>query len=543
MRQQWLVCLVLIVFFSACATNPARRITPNDEEVQVLDGTVEVDRDGDGDLEKTDFVRGKMGLDEQEFYESIGDTDSYEKVKGSRTVGTVFEGVGFTAMIIGILAAAGGLAAYFLSDTSNEMKPIIPVPEDTRPYVMYGVYGSAGLAGLGGLLFFGMQGKARGDTRVFDLEHARKRLEVSLYGENGATPDDIKTLTFGKGQRGAKVCFGSGLTLDRLVALDARGRQMKVSDRADWFEWLTTPRPDLVERAPDAPLLHSPLGDDLKNIDDEITLSVKIPQTGVGHAMTFQNGFGCGGALGAKGSGGAYGRSGQSGSSGRSGFSSRMAESGGMGGDGGDGGPGGAGPTVRAEVAWVSTPKQGRLALIVVDGVGALFDPNETGFAVYADGGSGGSGGNGGRGGHGGDAASRTCMAGASGGSGGRGGRGGSGGPGGSVVVRAADEALLRAVRMSAEGGSGGSAGDGGSGGSAGSSGSCEKGFPPKGAGGPSGPHGSSGVSGPSGSTSGDVVPVSQLSSIARYVAAHPQLTLEGSDGAVPPSSKPKKRR
>jgi hypothetical protein len=57
---------------------------------------------------------------------------------------------------------------------------------------------------------------------MFPLEHARANLEKSLSGENGASPDDIKSLSFGAGNEGQAICAGGELTLGPLMARRAR---------------------------------------------------------------------------------------------------------------------------------------------------------------------------------------------------------------------------------------------------------------------------------------------------------------------------------
>ena len=540
MRHRLLIALVTISFTSACVTNPARQISITDEEIQVreeLDGQEEAARQsGTPEKSLSPFIRGTDPLDEQEFYDAIGDAASANQIRSSRGAGVALEGFGFGTMIVGILAAVAGAGLYFLSNAELLMPPVFNIPDTSREYVLYGTLGSVAVAALGGLLFAGMQGKARGDQRQFTLEHARKRMEITLYGENGATPDDIKSLSFGKGNEGSGVCAGQALALAPVVALDARGRAMKVTDRAGWFEWLTTPRPGLVTQVPDAPVLSSSLTTGFANVNDPITLKLEIPETHVSAELSFGHDFGCQVEVQRSAENGSRGGSGRSGGSGKTGHSSNAPGDGGDGGDGNDGRSGGPGLRVTAEVAWVRTEKYGRLALLVVGDEAQLFDPTKTKAHVLALGGSGGPGGSGGDGGSGGSAWMSTCSPGGDGGRGGRGGRGGSGGPGGSVKLRAADEALLDAVTLLAPGGFGGSGGSSGGGGSKGSSGSCKKGFPAEGRRGSGGTQGAGGPRGAEGTTDSAVVAASELRGIAAVLAQNPTLTLEG-------EAKPRTRR
>ncbi|MBL8949574.1 MAG: hypothetical protein JNK82_02280 [Myxococcaceae bacterium] len=551
--------LTLLCFtVAACAHNPARPITPNDEEVQVHEEamTPEVDYGDstrgydDGKAPKVQpvfFTRANAGLDEQEFYQSISDTSSYDAVVSSRRTGAFLQGTGVGLAVLGFTAALAGVASYFLSNT--EMFPGRPVPlgDDLRMPVFYGAIGSAIVGGLGVALAIAMGPKVRGDSLIFPLTHARRQLEVSLYGENGATPDDIKSLTFGAGNEKDMICGGGSLNLAPVVAKDAKGRVMRVSERADWFEWKTAPRPGLVTTSPDAPVLASPVqGTNFADIDAPVTFSLSIPGTSVAHAMTFEQTFGCQGYISREGAPGSSGGTGESGKSGQSGNSSHGTGSGGMGGDGKDGKDGRDGPEVVAEVAWVTTPKRGRLALLVVDGEARLFDPSVAKATVSVAGGSGGSGGTGGHGGSGGGGQIGRCQSGGDGGQGGKGGRGGDGGRGGRLTIRASDQALLDAVTGLAPGGAAGSGGSGGGAGSGGSGSTCKgkgAGWAPKGASGTSGNRGNPGQSGQDGTVTEELASVSSLGGVADVIAQNPSLTLEGGGALAGPAKATKKNR
>ncbi len=533
--------LTLACFWSAaCAHNPARPIVVNDEEVQVHEESADVPGETPG-AKPILFTRAADPLDEQEFYASINDTTSLDVVQSSRRTGSFLQGVGVGMAVIGFLAAAAGLAAFVLSNDSIFTPPPLAIAEDMRTLPLYGGIGGAVL-GAGGIgLIAAMAGKVRGDSLIFDLAHARHSLEVNLYGENGATPDDVKSLTFGEGDEGKRICAAGDLTLAPLVARDAKGRKMRVSERADWFTWTTTPRAGLVTQAPDAPVLSSPLIGGLGDVDSEVGVTIAIASTNVGHSMTFDQSFACSTLLGRDGSSGSMGSSGSSGRSGSSG-----GGSGSSGGDGGDGTDGSEGPSVVAEVTWVKTPKRGRLALLVVGREARLFDPTQTTATVSAAGGSGGSGGRGGSGGSGGSGSSGHCQSGGNGGSGGRGGRGGNGGRGGRVTIRATDRALLDAVTGIAPGGSGGYGGEAGSGGSKGSGSSCKgKGssWAPDGARGSSGSSGSRGSSGPDGSVEEELASAASLRSLASVLAENPQLKVEEGAFAGPAPRPSRKRR
>lgn len=537
-----LISALTLVCFAACAHNPARPITSNDEEVQVHEEAAVVP--GETAAKPVLFTRGADHLDEQEFYASISDTVSYEAVRSSRSNASLLQGVGVGMAVLGFLVAAGGLAAYFLSDASKFSPPPVPIPEDMRTLPIYGGIGG-GVLGAGGIaLISAMVSKVRGDNLIFDLAHARHSLEVNLYGENGATPDDVKSLTFGAGDEGKRVCAAGALSLAPLVAKDAKGRVMRVSERAEWFSWTTTPRPGLVTRSPDAPVLSSPLTESLADVDAEVGLAVMIPSTQVGHSMTFDQSFACTTELLRDGLAGESGGSGRSGRSGGSGSSRNLPAAGSSGGDGTDGKQGGDGPTVVAEVTWVTTPKRGRLALLVMGDEARLFDPTQTIATVSAAGGRGGSGGPGGSGGDGGSGHIGDCQAGGSGGSGGRGGRGGSGGRGGKVLIRATDRALLDAVEGAAPGGAAGPGGGAGDAGSGGNGSSCKKsGWAAKGARGGSGAPGAPGTPGVDGTVEKELTSLGTMRTLASVLAENPQLKVEDGVFAGPPARPSKRRR
>lgn len=545
MRSSFIVVVTLISFtLSACATNPARPITPNNEELFINDAyenSYEPDPDGDGPKDTVSpFYRGQDPLDEQEFYEAISDTESYDAVKGSRGAGFALQGVGFTVMSIGIAAALGLIGTYLLSDASNGT-PTVAIPDEQRQYFLYGTYASAGVALLGGLLGFGMKGKAVGAKRLFPLSHARQRLENHLYGPNGASPDDIKTVRFTGVGEGDELCFGGERGLTPLEALDARGQHMKIDTRAEWFEWSSSP-PGLVSEVGGS--VRSPVPAAMDLLDQPVVVTVKVRETGVSTSLTLKNDLGCGGAFTF--GGGGYGNPGDSGKHGRNGDSeshNRNPTRGGTGTRGLRGGSGGRGPTVKAEAAWVKTTSGKRVILVAAQDSWTLHDPARGRHVIIsAQGGPGGSGGRGGDGGSGGSTHSGSCTPGAEGGDGGEGGEGGSGGPGGTVKLRLADEALGRFVQGSAPGGPGGSGGSGGSAGSGSRGSSCKKGWARDGGRGGRGGDGQRGEPGEEGSVDVDVVNAGDLRLISAVLAKVPQLTLDVGEGEVAPVKKPKRR-
>ncbi len=552
-RRPTLSLAVTVVFASACATNPARRITANDEEVQIHEESApEPLNDGDTEhpqatLKAAVFTRGAEHLDEQEFYESIDDSASVEKVEAYRHMGSTFQKVGVALAFVGFLAGIAGIGSYVLSDTDTfGASPPIPVPSDFRDYTLYGGIAAAVLGAAGIALTLAMGPRVRGDSLLFDLGYARNRMEVARYGEKGASPDDVKSLSFGDGDDGKLLCGAGSLTLAPLVAKDSKGRVMKVSNRADWFTWTTTPRSDLVTHAPDAPVLSSPVGESFADVDAKVGVTILVPSSQVGHAMMFAQTFACDTELSNSGAKGASGEAGQAGASGSSGSRSRGPGSGASGGSGGDGANGGDGRNLVAEVAWVKSAKRSHLALIVAEGHARLFDPSKSFASISAAGGRGGRGGSGGHGGSGGRGSGGDCQVGGNGGLGGPGGRGGNGGRGGHVELRSVDAALLAAIHAQAPGGEGGAAGSGGHGGSKGSgTAGCPKGgsiYAADGSSGADGSEGSGGAEGAAGTVETKVVSASAMRQIAKVLAANPELSLETQSGNVAAQARPGKK-
>jgi hypothetical protein len=530
------ITVFVALAFTACATNPARRITANDVEVVIHD---------EADKPAAAFNRGDETLDEQEFYEAIGDTPSLEAVQSSRSRASLLQSLGVGIATVGIALGAGAFGTYLFSGTTFSDQPPIVLSDDMRTLTMYGGIAGIALAAAGIALTMAMGPKVRGDAFVFDTKHARARLEVGRYGEGGATPEVIHSLSFGDGNEGQPLCANGSLTLAPLVAKDDKGRMVKVSDRADWFSWKTTPAAELLEHSPDAPVLHSPIGPGFAAVDDDVGVKIAVTKTGVGHEMTFGQSFACGAAFSFSGADGDSGSSGRSGRRGSDGRSDAAAQAGASASDGADGSPGANGPHVVVELAWITTSKRGRLALMVSGDQATLFDPSRSKAVVTAAGGVGGKGGSGGDGGSGGEGKMMDCQAGANGGAGGRGGRGGTGGAGGHIEIRATDRTLLNAIEGLAPGGSGGNGGDGGDGGRGGSGSSCGKSSQraPKGASGPSGVGGSAGSSGADGTVTERVVPATDLDKLARVLAANPQLSAEVGTARTADSSTPRRKR
>jgi hypothetical protein len=520
--MQRLVSTLVLFSLTACVSNPARKLTPNAQLIEVYK---DVATDQSGGLRVAS--RGDDELDEEEFYAVVEDKESYDEVHGRRSVAEVLQALGVGTMAVGVGGAIAGLALTLLSAQPEMGTAPIPLDESTRGAMLIPMYVGVPLAVLGGYLLFGYQNQARGVPLVFPLRHAQHALERSLYGEGGLSAANITALELTSEGNGLCSTSGTSLTLD---AKDAKGRPVKIDTHDAWFTWATTPELPLTRGSDDdgdatnvGRYLSSPLTSSLAHLDENVTVKVQVTETGLSQTLVLKHDFTCPGTASFSGQGGTNGADGYDGAS------VFFDKPGSAGKPGKPGDPGGAGPQVTVEAAWVKSPQHGRLALVVVsDGAHSSFALTKGAVVtVRARGGRGGSGGRGGRGGEGGTSTQR-CANGTTGGQGGIGGTGGIGGAGGSVTITLADKSLRALVEADVSGGSGGSAGRGGAGGAGGRRGSkvseCKSENGPVG---PEGGEGGAGGDGPPGSVTSREAPASQLRLIAQALATNPTLTLE----------------
>lgn len=517
--------LILAVFTSNCALNPARQLVPDEREVSIEGKT---------------FLRGDEQLDEQEFYALANDKASEEKVASSRGTAVTLQGLGLAGLIIGGLAAIAGFGATAL----NELE-VYKYPESLGSAPMYIGIGGAIVAGLSGYLFGSQRKYANGTVRVFDVTHATHSLETSLYGEGGPQPTAVKEVFLETDSGALTFCSTSGAYVKPLTARDDKNRHMAVDLHADWFAWDTNPQGALIDVPPgeeedgtpipglkfiESPMLHS-----LKDIDQNIKVEVQVIATGLKDTMELAPDFGCSGSSLAL-SGGA-GKSGGDGKSGRDGSKLQSGQTGTQGNNGIDGHNG---ANIDVEAAWVETPNRGKLLLVVASAGSsepkiAIFDPTKGGvFSVRATGGRGGRGGTGGRGGHGGQGDRESCARAANGGDGGPGGTGGRGGDGGQINVSLSEAGLEGFLQLQANGGSGGAGGKGGSSGSGGGSQDCKNSNHSTGGGksGRDGQSGQPGQPGRNGRADVRVVGSSSLRMIPRILETNPDVKLVAGGGA-----------
>ena len=447
--KHWMMATVAMTTVAACATNPARQLPDTDQELRVED---------DGTFKRADDI-----LDEQEFYALAHDADAMQRVFDTREGGERKQGIGVGSVVIGGVVGAVGLG-WFASQ-ANDFNTA-SVAEIYGSYAVIG--GGALLAVVGGYLFVNGRSEAVGETRVFDIEHARASLERSRYGDDGATTATVKQLALATESGGTTFCSITGARLRPVVAHDDKGRAVRLAGREAWLTYASQPE-GLVDET--GRFVRSPWTTSLAGLGAPVVVSVTVKDTGVTSSLTLTPDFACADpALRFTTNGGAGGSSGVDGVDGSNGGA------GGDGSDGGDGSPGDDGLEIDVEVTSIALLER----MVIVAAV-QRADDGRVRFTVHdasvgplrleVGGGGGGGGGDGGSGGYGGSA-SADCSDGGDGGRGGRGGNGGNGGRGGTATVRVDGEAA-RLVVVDVGGGGGGGAGGGGGGGPGGAGTRC----------------------------------------------------------------------
>lgn len=494
-----LLVAVLVSFAAgACVSNPAKHLTPNDDELSV-----------DGNALK----RGDAVIDEQDFYTLTGDEASAAEIEKARAGGETFQAIGIPVAAVGVGLAAVGLVAYYR--VLNPEEGAVAGAYDG--YIAYGLlFGGLAVTAGGGYLVVDGREAASGSRVIFDANHARASLEKGLYGGGGATAGNIKSLSWATSDGVDTFCSITGKALKPVVAKDEKGRNVRLEGREDWITYTSNPE-GLISGGS----VRSPWTENLNGLGDDITVTATVKETGVATSLTLKPDFACpspGFRFGAN-----------SGSSGNSGSWGSSGSSGGSGGDGGDGGAGAGGddgPDVEIEVTTLSFRGK-TLVVAALKAQGAkdvdvtVHDVSAGPLYVGIGGGSGGSGGNGGSGGSGGNGSSE-CVAGGDGGRGGRGGSGGPGGRGGQAKVRFDGDAK-ELIAVDVGGGNGGSRGNGGSGGSSGNGSRCGDSDMADGRRGPEGPDGQPGNPGTNGKAELTKTPKKSLSMLARPLASAPK--------------------
>lgn len=532
---------IVVVFLTSCATNPAKHLEPNGADLRV------------STVDPVGLYRGDEKLDEQDFYELSGDTESLEAVKGSRSAGGVMQIGGASLVTVGVAAMAFGFLNGLLADGGVLGEKGLYPAGTIDGLVGYLIAGAGGLAVFGGgSLFVAGGNKVKGEPPVFDLKHAQAAIERGRYGEGGLKPENISSLVLTTTSAKASYCVRSGALVKPLAALDKNGKEIAIQEHLDWVTVNATPADAVSTRdvftgvdtfvqdedetvegtynreaakkdPPKEYVVSSPLNRSLANYLTPVTLSATVKGTNVSTTLKLEQDLECAEEVDF---GGRAGSAGSWGDSGASGSSSRSAGSGGSGGPGGDGS---SGPDVDAEAAWVRDPFGKRLALVAWSSGGStgatLIGPRGS-LTLDASGGPGGRGGSGGKGGRGVSGDSKRCPS--DGGNGGSGGNGGRGGSGGRVRLELSDDSLSGIVSASVRGGSGGSGGSQGRGGSGGSSSKgCSNAR--------SGSDGSSGQSGPrgsDGSVTKKTVPAAQLELVQRALKDLKGFKLDGAADA-----------
>ncbi len=533
--------VVLFVWVASCATNPAKHLEPNGTDVRV------------NTVDPVGLYRGEEKLDEQDFYELSGDTESFDAVKSSRGAGGAMQIGGASLVTVGVVAMAFGFLNGLLADGGILGEKGLYAPGTIDGLTGYLIAGAGGLAVFGGGTLFTVGGnKVKGEPPVFDLQHAQAAIEKGRYGAGGLKPETISSLQLTTSSAKAAYCARSGALVKPLAALDTNGKEIAIQEHLDWVTVDATPadavsvrdmytgvngfvaeddesvdgtynREAAKKSAPKEYVVTSPLTRSLANYLTPVTLVATVKGTGVSTTLKLEQSLECSEEVDFS---GANGSSGSSGDSGGSGSSSRGAGSGGSGGPGGDGS---SGPDVDVEAAWVRDSAGRRLVLAAwtsgSSSSATLIAPKGT-LTIDASGGLGGRGGSGGRGGRGVSGDSKRCPS--DGGNGGSGGNGGRGGQGGRVRLELADESLSGLVGASVRGGAGGSGGSAGRGGYGGtSSKGCSSAR--------SGADGSSGQSGPRGSDGSmtkKLVPAAQLEQVQRALKELKGFKLDGAADA-----------
>ncbi|MFZ5443867.1 MAG: hypothetical protein ACOZQL_27935 [Myxococcota bacterium] len=523
-----LTTFLLALLSTACATNPARGLTPNgiDPVIRFESGR------SDATLEKhffdpekleTGAFRGDEKLDEQDFYAVIEDQPSLRAVSGSRGAGNVLQAFGIGLATLGYATAAAFGVDLLLSKggllVGEESPGLLPRFFDDGLAMYGGLLGGVVVGAVGLGLFFWGKEKTLGHPPVFKMKHAQQALETSLYGVGGLTPQSVVKLEL----KPTPFCATDPATV-QLIARDAKGRVINLKDRGDWFAWSTTPDGLLEGEEVDTRLVLNPVAASLAAFGREVSLGVEVKGTATSARTALGTDFDCAPSVSVSGRRGAQGQGGKTG-----------AKDAGSGGDGQVGGDGEAGATFVVEAANVIGPQQQRLVLVAVQREGqratqlALV---RAGTRVQIEA-TGGQGGRGGEGGHGGTGTSMLgkCADGRDGGAGGTGGPGGRGGDGGRVSLRVASASLTSVVEAQVSGGDGGEGGPGGRGGSGSAGGGymCPKGVHTRsGKSGPDGRAGQRGQPGRTGRVESSVVPARSLPLISAALAANPAFQLDG---------------
>ena len=144
---------------TSCVTNPARHLTPNDEELTVDGATLK---------------RGNAVIDEQDFYALTGDEASASEIEKSRAGGETFQAVGIPVAAVGVGLGVAGLFAFYRASNPEEGA----VAGTYDGYIAYGLlFGGLAVTAAGGYLVVDGREAASGSRTIFDANHARASLE------------------------------------------------------------------------------------------------------------------------------------------------------------------------------------------------------------------------------------------------------------------------------------------------------------------------------------------------------------------------------
>ncbi|MFT3713242.1 MAG: hypothetical protein QM817_36770 [Archangium sp.] len=549
--RRCLVVLLVLVLAPGCSTIRSRDLTPTQDAPRIQ---------GDS------FYRGDSEeLDEQEYYQLVGDKESYDAIRNPRLGAQNTQFIWTILAIVGASAAAFGAVQVGLSQLENPpIAPLFPKPEDGSlnliPYAI--TAGGAALFGVGVGLLASSGRRVNPEERKFDLVHARESARKAGIDPDAPAPNSyegqqlamekqlaVQRAAYDEERKKLKrsdtrslelsgvpetFAFGPGGKL-KVEFLDEKGARLDFISTDDWLEFSSTPAGFIDQDGN----WTNPLRTDLKYLGTSLTLTVALKESNLKASVTLKQDLGQRGSIGI-GSPGSDGRSGESGRYGDDGRNnSPRGQNGAHGQHGTDGEDGGE---VRAEAAFIQD-QRGESYLLVISSA-SNWDITDAKRAVISV--SGTRGGDGGRGGSGGRGWGpyKDCEIPGDGGDGGDGGNGGNGGDGPTLIVDAPSQAVLDQLELESLGGAGGDGGSSGSPGYAGNSQRCSYTREyAKAKAGRSGRPGQAGHGGGKGKTDTNVVAKSDLEWVNAWLKANPSMRYDddGLDADEVPAGKKKK--
>lgn len=546
-----IAALLIIALAPGCATVRSRDLTPTEEKPRI-----EGDQFFRGDAEQ---------LDEQEYYQLVGDKESYDAVRGPKLLAQNTQFLWAILAILGAGAAAFGGANLVLGQLENPpIAPLFPRPADGINYIPYAITaGGAVLFGVGIGLLTSSGRRVNPTERVFDLAHARESARRAGIDPDAPAPNSYEgqrlasekkmaaeAAAYDEERKKLKRSDTKSLELDgapeslsfqeggqlKVTFRDAKGDRLDYLSTEGWLEFSSSPA-GFVDQDGN---WTNPLRSNLKYLGTPLTLTVTLKETAVKASVTIKQDLTKRAVLilPSPRSSGNEGESGRGGEDGRS--SSPRGQNGSHGQHGTDAGDGG---DVRAEAAFIQDPRGESYLLVITSG--NRWDITDGKRAtISASGAPGGRGGAGGRGGSG-WSPFKDCEVPGDGGDGGDGGNGGNGGDGPILSVDAPSQAVLDQLTLESEGGADGLAGAAGRGGSKGVEQSCSyTRSTTRAKEGREGRAGQRGNKGADGKVITNIVSKGELEWVTEFLKANPTMKLDDDgldDDEVPAGGKKKK--